>query len=304
MTHLQQRLPAHLPVLLPRLLVAGLDAQKTDTQSGYQGFVFGQMYTGTHWYYYPAALLCKLPVSVLMLGLAAAISLLWGPGRLWRQDRRAERAMLEAGLVYAGGVLFLSDLNIGVRYLLPAFPFAMILISRLWNQAIVRSGPVIRWGRNGLLLLAVFEAMWVCPRFLSFINFAAGGPGAGWRLLTDSDFDWGQGLIDLHKWMQRNSVPSVTLAYFGLVDPAVYGVRSTPITRPDDEQFVAVSSYYLNGLENRMVTGPEQRAYIQLKYYRTLQSKKPAAVVGDTIFIYPRQVIEIAAAQAKLAAGP
>jgi len=157
MTHLQQRLPAHLPVLLPRLLVAGLDAQKTDTQSGYQGFLFGQMYTGTHWYYYPAALLCKLPVSVLMLGAAAAISLLWGPGRLWRQDRRTERAVLEAGLVYAGGVLFLSDLNIGVRYLLPAFPFAMILISRLWNQAIVRSGSVIRWGRNGLLLLAGFR---------------------------------------------------------------------------------------------------------------------------------------------------
>jgi len=302
MTHLQSRLPARLPVLMPRLLVLGLDAQKSDTQSGYQGFLFGQMYSGVQWYYYPAALLCKLPVSVLVLGVAAAISLLRGPGRLWTQGRRAERAMLEAGLIYACGVLFLSDLNIGVRYLLPAFPFAMIVISRLWERAITGSGGALRWGRNGLLALAVLEAMWVCPRFLSFINFAAGGPGSGWHLLTDSDFDWGQGLIDLRKWMQRNSVPSVTLWYFGLVDPAVYGVQSKPII--DDEQLVGISSYYLNGLENRMVTGAQQRAYIQLNYYRSLQAQRPLAVVGNTIFIYPRRVVELAAAQAKLAAGP
>jgi hypothetical protein len=304
MNRVQRRLPAHLPVLLPRLWVEGLDAQKTDTEGGYQGFLFGQMYSGNRWYYYPAALACKLPVSVLVLGAATLFSLLLGPARLWRGGRRDERAMLEAGLVFAAGVFFLSDLNLGVRYLLPAFSFAIILISRLWAPGLREAGRPLRWGRNGLLAIAVLEALWVCPRFLSFVNFAAGGPSAGWHLLTDSDFDWGQGLIDLRKWMRRNSVPSVTLAYFGLVDPGVYGVRFTPITKPDDEQFVAVSSYYLNGLTNRMVIGPNRRAFIQLKYYRTLQTKPPAAVVGDTIFIYPRQVIELAAAEAGLAAGP
>jgi hypothetical protein len=304
MLRVQRRMPAHLPVLLPRLWVAGFDAQKTDTQGGYQGFLFGQTYSGNRWYYYPAALLCKLPVSVLALFGVAVISLLAGRGRLWSGDHRDERSMLWGGIIYAAGVFFLSDLNIGVRYLLPAFPFAAILISRLWNRQIYMPGPLLRWGRNGLLAIAVLEALWVCPRFLSFINFAAGGPASGWRLLTDSDFDWGQGLIDLRKWMTDNSVPSVTLAYFGLVDPAVYGVHCTPITRPDDESYVAVSSYYLNGLTNRMVIGPNRRAYIQLKYYQTLQTKKPVAVVGNTIFIYPRQVIELAAAQASLQSRP
>jgi hypothetical protein len=241
---------------------------------------------------------------VLVLGAAAAVSLVFGSGRLWREDRRAERSMLESGCIYAAGVFLLSDVNIGVRYLLPTFPFAMILISRLWADISASGSKILHWGRNGLAALAILEALWVCPRFLTFINFTAGGPAEGWHLLTDSDFDWGQGLIDLRKWMRRNSVPSVTLAYFGLVDPAVYGVRCTPITKPGDEQFVAVSSYYLNGLENRMVTGPHQRAYIRLKYYRTLQTKQPAAVVGNTIFIYRRQVIEMAAAEAKLQFGP
>lgn len=298
----QRRLPAHLPLLLPRLWIVGFDAQKSDTQMGYQGFLFGHLYAGSRWYYYPLALLCKLPVSVMILGLAALVSLCAGPGRFWKSDRRAERSMLEGGLIYTAGVLFLSDLNIGVRYLIPAFPFAAILISRLWAPNLWEAAKVLRWGRNTLLALAVAEALWVCPRFLTFINFAAGGPGSGWRLLSDSDFDWGQGLIDLRKWMAANSVPRVTLWYFGLVDPAVYGVQYT--TKIGDEPLVAVSSYFLDGLTNRMVVGRQKRVYIHLGYSHALAAQRPVAVVGNTIFIYPRQAVELAAAQANLAAGP
>ena len=46
----------------------------------------------------------------------------------------------------------------------------------------MRCWPFWRW-----------KHFWVCPRFLTFVNFAVGGPSNGWRLLSDSDFDWGQG---------------------------------------------------------------------------------------------------------------
>lgn len=49
----------------------------------------------------------------------------------------------------------------------------MILVTRLWNGS-ARTGSVwsrIRWGLAGV---AVIEALVAAPRFLSFVNVAAG----------------------------------------------------------------------------------------------------------------------------------
>ncbi len=193
-----------------------------------------------------------------------------------------------------------GDLNIGTRYLLPMFPLGFILISRLWSIDPVplnQPATVLPYLRDGLLALLAVETLLVCPRFLTFVNFAVGGPANGWRLLSDSDFDWGQGLIDLRNWMQRQHVRSVALAYFGFVDPAVYGVRFLPIIHPGDNQYVAVSSYFLDGLENRVVTGRNRRSIVALPYSRALQAKPPIAVAGHTIFIYSREEVEAAAVE-------
>jgi len=154
-----------------------------------------------------------------------------------------------------------------------------------------------------LALLAV-ETLLVCPRFLTFVNFAVGGPSNGWRLLSDSDFDWGQGLIDLRRWMNDHQVHSVALAYFGYVDPAAYGIQFSPIIHPGKNKYVAVSSYFLDGMENRAVTGRNQRAVVGLPYGRQLQAKAPIAVVGHTIFIYSADEMEGAALEWKAGAVP
>jgi hypothetical protein len=135
MQNLQRHLPHNFPSPLPRLLVQGMDAQKYDTQSRYSGFLFGQKYPSTIWYFYPVALLCKLPVSMLLLGAAALMSMLTRRGRLASENPAAETSMLEAGFVFLAGVAILSDVNIGTRYLLPAFPLCIIPISRLWIKA-------------------------------------------------------------------------------------------------------------------------------------------------------------------------
>jgi hypothetical protein len=288
---LEHRLPDGFPSPLPRTLLEGFDAQKLDTESGYQGFLFGHVYEGSHWWYYPAALACKLPVSVLLLAGAAVISLASAGGRRRAPDGAGEWSLVGAALVYVAGVIVLSDVNIGTRYLLPAFPLAMILISRLWLAPVGAAGaprpPAI--ARNALVAIMALEMLWTCPRFLSFINFAAGGSDYGGRLVSVSDFDWGQGLIDLRHWMDDHKVPSVTLAYFGLIDPHVYGVQFSTLDHPGDERYVAISSYYLSGMRNRMVIGPNQRERIQLPRGKELWSRQPVAIVGHTIFIFERK---------------
>ncbi len=290
--NLQRLLPYHFPSPLPTRLIVGIDAQKFDTQARYTGFLFGVNYPSTVWCFYPVALLCKLPVSMIILAGWTLFSFIKRSGRKWASDPAAESSLLEAGLVFFCGVVLLSDLNIGTRYLLPAFPLCIILMSRLWSTAASLQFPVggkLRLARTGLIVLLAMETLWVAPRFLSFINFAFGGPSNGWWLLTDSDFDWGQSLVDLQVWMKDHSVPCVTLAYFGLVDPRIYGVDFTPITLPSSDPYVAISSYYLDGKKNRMVVGPLRRIYPDVYYHQALQGEKPVAVVGNTIFIYHRQ---------------
>jgi hypothetical protein len=299
MQKVQGKLPGAFPSPVPKLLIEGFDAQKRDTQDGYEAFLFGDVYRGTRWYYYPAALLCKLPVAMLALLAAAAASTLVRRKVPAPARRCGEGSILLAVAVFAGGVMAFGDLNIGTRYLLPMFPLVFILTSRLWSidpspvKRISHAKPraVIPYLRDSLLGLLAIETLLICPRFLSFVNFAVGGPSNGWRLLCDSDFDWGQSLIDLRNWMSDHQIHSVALAYFGGVDPAIYGVQYTSIIHALDSQYVAFSSYFLDGLTNRVEIGQNQRGVFTLSCAKALQAKTPIAVVGNTIFIYPRNEV-------------
>jgi 4-amino-4-deoxy-L-arabinose transferase-like glycosyltransferase len=307
---LRQELPASLPSPIPRTLLLGIDAQKRDSQPGYEAFLFGEVYQGSRWYYFPAALLCKLPISMLLLLAAAVASKLGSRGRPPPATRAGEWSIFFALAFFLLGVIVVGDLNIGTRYLLPAFPLAFILVSRIWSVERRTAGKTrsfFPYLRDTLLVLLAAETLWVCPRFLTFVNFAVGGPSNGWRLLSNSDFDWGQGLIDLRHWMQEHRVSGITLTYFGFVDPAAYGIHYTPIIERSNADYVAVSSYFLDGLKTPIVTrwdpatSRNERTWIGLRYSKALQAKTPVAVVGHTIFIYSLDEVESAGA---LSAGP
>src|SRR5262249_62162465 len=68
------------------------------------------------------------------------------------------------------------------------------------------------------------------------------------ELLTDSNLDWGQGLIALRTYQRRHPNERISLAYFGSVDPDQYGVHVTPL--PENGRAsgtVVVSATHLSG---------------------------------------------------------
>ena len=76
--------------------------------------------------------------------------------------------------------------------------------------------------------------------------------------------------------MSDHQVPSVALAYFGYVDPAVYGVNFSADHSSGEEQYVAVSSYFLDGMENRMVTAQETGVRCRLAYEASCRPSRPS----------------------------
>jgi hypothetical protein len=103
-----------------------------------------------------------------------------------------------------------------------------------------------RWRRwvTGLGALTVacmmIGAASAWPHGLCFINVFWGGSERGYRLVSDSNYDWGQGVPELAEWRQRHPEGELDVWYFG-TDPRLahlpvhlVKLHDQPIERPDD----------------------------------------------------------------------
>ncbi|MGH9368697.1 MAG: hypothetical protein ACRD3M_13600, partial [Thermoanaerobaculia bacterium] len=150
-------------------------------------------------------------------------------------------------------VLFLastgSSYNIGIRHVLPVYPFLALAgaaaLSKLWQ----RGGRAARGASAVLLLLplsAAAEAARVHPHELSYFNPLAGGPEGGRRILTDSNVDWGLDLARLAEELRRRGVSDPTVVYFGGDDVAYrVGVPDFSAEPRVRGSLVAVSAMHL-----------------------------------------------------------
>lgn len=243
------------------------------------------------WYYFPIAYLLKVPAGFQLL-VFAAIGGLFG---VWRQaggglrDLAAWRGRAPVlGVMVFGAFLMRSDLNAGFRYALPALPLLAVFASV--GAARLLSGGV---GRVVVLVLVVAQAvsvLTVYPHFLAYSSVLAGGRDEGHRRLSDSNVDWGQGLLELRTFMQDEGIGSVNLSYFGSARPEAYGIEyvalpsffrlSVPRTRFAAEypRFTVISATNLQGL------------YLQgWDPFALYREREPYAVVGHSLFVFDEQ---------------
>jgi 4-amino-4-deoxy-L-arabinose transferase-like glycosyltransferase len=162
---------------------------------------------------------------------------------LWRSGSRArEEARLFLLPVL---VLFLASVgsayNIGIRHLLPVYPFLALAGAGLLARMAPRRGLVLALAL--LPLVSAIELTRIHPHELSYFNSLVGGPESGRRMLTDSNVDWGLELRRLASELARRGVADPTVVYFGGDDVAyrvgVPDFLSEPSRRT---AFVAVSA--------------------------------------------------------------
>src|SRR3989338_6742069 len=151
---------------------------------------------GSHWYF-PAVYALKEPLTLHILTLAA---LLFGVMRIRRPLRGREwlRAHITE-IAFAICIAFYwwasmrSILNIGVRHVLPTFPFIYILVA-LGVTSLYRylmDKKLLMWGFRlvlaALILWQASSVLRVHPHYLAYFNEAAGGPEGGHRYVVDSN---------------------------------------------------------------------------------------------------------------------
>ncbi len=270
-------------------------------------FLGDVLFYGSH-FYFPAVYFLKEPLAWWGLVIISLLSLAWQfrkpTAGLVRgvkdfiQNHFEEFAMLLWLAIYWATTIN-SSLNIGVRHLLPIYPFAILLVSgqiaRLSQKAKEKSKKTFL--TFGFLLLAllgwyVVENVKVYPLYLTYFNQAAGGPSGGYRYVTDSNLDWGQDLIRFSDWVKENNISKIELDYFGWADQSYYlGSNFEWLWRgkyQDAEDFkarnksdgwLAISITYLQETQGP-IERPQYPNYIWLKFYQ------PVAVIGHSIFVY------------------
>jgi len=269
-------LPSALPMPLPAPYLEGFDGVRLDAEAGeFPNYLFGRWSRQGTPLYYLVCLLFKTPLPLLAACLLAPFA------RLRPRPRLELYAGLPLAILLISYAVLTGNVNYGIRHILSAFPLLFIYASRLTPFVLERSLAVRRAALGGLLLYPL-SALIATPNTIDYFNLLARGRGD--EILLDSNLDWGQGLKRLRTYMNHQGIDRIGLAYFGHVDPTLYGIDAY-LPTPDQPGLVAVSANFLHGYGymtfagGRMVPVPAG-AYTWIARYPRV------ADLGGGLFIY------------------
>ncbi len=254
----------------------GMSRVNADHDPNRAYYLMGKFQVGGFPHYFLMAFLFKTPLPTLLL-LTASVILM----RRFPAGRRSDELFLVLpALTFFFVTSALAD-GIGLRYLLPLYPLIFIFVSRLAST--ISSGHVTRIAGVALLVWYAASAAWIFPHHLAYFNEAAGGPANGYKLLGDSNLDWGQDLPLLKQWQDETGAGPVRLLYSWNGRPENYGidhVRATPrdwYQEPSPGTYVVSTFWLVRGLhEHRTKDVPAN----------WLERYEPTDRIGYSFFVY------------------
>jgi hypothetical protein len=271
--------------LLPEAYLYGL-ADVGFTADFSHTYLLGKVYPHGVWYYFPIAFLIKASLALILLLLLVPLAVI-----LHRVEHRRELLFLTVPAVIYLAVAMVSRMNIGVRHILPVFPFLFVLAGwaaaklierrRSWAYVIVAA-----------LLFDIVSSVRAFPVYVAYANELWGGPANTYKYLSDSNSDWAQQLKAVKRYLDGRGVKNCWFAYFGevAVDPSYYGIPCKPLTtiasvwlQPSIDVPahingpVLISAGVLSGYE----FGPDS-----LNPYDQFQRIHPTAVIEHGVFVF------------------
>jgi hypothetical protein len=265
-------------------------------------FLMGSVGYSGWWYYFPLAILFKTPTATLIAALVIApfFVLRWllvAPTAEKDGDPAAIAAMPSAWNIIVLALppitYFLaaatSNLNLGLRHILPIYPYLFISLGVGAVRLMRRSAAPTLVMCAALLVGLLAETIWAYPNFIPFFNLPSHALGDRLSLLGDSNLDWGQDLPALAEWQKQNPGQKLYFRYFGTADPLTYGVHYVnlaggwPFARtvelnPANPGVLAISATHLQGIYLRRDMVAADRV--------ALEGEQPFKVLNGTIYLY------------------
>jgi hypothetical protein len=267
---------AEMPLVPAPAFFQGLAKVRFKNYQGHKSYLLGDVRQTGWWYFFPVAFAVKTTIP-LMIFTAVGVFYLCKSG--WQ-----ERDWVIAAPVIVSAAVFLvclkSQINIGVRHLLPIYPLLAITggvaAYRLWQTT---TGKYLaRTLIVALLAWQLVASIRSHPDYLAYFNEFAGSHPE--KILIDSDLDWGQDLLRLSSALHERHIEQVSVAYAGSknLDLNNFGLPSFRVLPPHQPTtgWIAISLFCLKVGE---LGEP-------VDSYSWLQAYQPVARVGRSIFLY------------------
>lgn len=288
----------------------GLLMASQRTMWGNTAFFMGEISASSWPHYFPFLYLVKVPLAFHFLTFFVLLIILpFSIGKLikkrgfvfWLKNNFTIIAFLLWIVIYWLAALF-GNLNIGIRHLLPVFPFTYILIVLAVVYFVSSLKENLKKGIVAFVFLVFFwysfSSLISFPYYISYYNELVGGTSQGYKIAVDSNYDWGQDFYRLLVFIEKNEIDQISLDYFGGEDPVFWlGEKYLPldpkrVSRDLERgltleevglgEWLAVSSNHLMGGTAKPSPGFDQ----ETGYYDWLKDYSPFARAGQSIFIY------------------
>lgn len=284
-------------------LLGLLMATQRTAQGNPTYYLMGKISNNAWQFYFPLVYLLKVPLAFHFLTLLTIGGSTYYLGnfsskKFWSRTKNC----LKRNFVLVVSILFIviywftsmkGNLNIGVRHILPTFPFIYLLVAagveKITNKIKkhrVKTG--ISTLTIGLLIWYVISSVAAFPHYLPYFN-ATVDQDKGYEYAIDSNYDWGQDLKRLSNWVEKHKVEKIYIDYFGqgsldyyLDDKYERWKMKDPDSKLPSEAYLAVS---VNKLQRgKAQPTPDYKG--NSGYYDWLKDDQLIDKAGKSIFIY------------------
>ncbi len=256
-------------------------------------------YQGWSWYF-PFAMLIKTQLGLIIYSLLALLlytfSLIKSTTK--KQMMSYSAIIICISLLTLSLAFLPSKLNIGIRHILPLYPFIILAVTHLASYAYTRLA------HHGLkryvpllcavaITISVVDVVRIYPHFLSYFNNLIYTPDNGHHAIIDSNIDWGQDLKRLSLWYKEHRVQPLYVDYFGGAYLSEYfspqdNVQSWSVDKGFPKTgYLAVSVQYM--YQSLFFAGMKKSPYS----YQALLNQEPALKIGYSIYIYDIRALSL-----------
>lgn len=272
--------------ILPESYLYGMaDIQFVDDT--YTAWFFGRTYLHGTRLYFPAVIAIKSTLPLLILLTTAAVLIITRRLNRWR-----EILFLTIPPALYLAVAMASQMNIGMRHILPMYAFFYVLAA---GAAALFIHINQRWLYVTLILVGwqAFAAVHTYPAYMAYANELWGGPASTHKYLSDSNVDWGQQLIATRKYLARHNITNCWFVYFpvGAVDPGPYNLPCKFLPTSDTLWWLNLELDTPSSIDGTFLISDSDLAGFEfgpgpLNPYEQFKSLKPDAVIQHGVYVF------------------
>lgn len=254
------------------------------TRTGSPAYLFGQYSETGWWYYFPLAFLIKTPLPTIFLFVVSSIYIVIN----WQKI--IDYLPLIALPVIFFLVACFNKLDLGIRYILPVFPFIYLGIGLVFFY-VIKQFKKYYYAIITIIFFSIlinfFSFYKITPYQIAYFNELVGGPNNGYKYLIDSNLDWGQGLKELAGYLKKNNINEpIYLSYFGTASPEYYGINFKNLPYSCSQN---ISGYIAISVNNLILPfGNFQNFPYDVNGFKWLLNDQPIKRIGHSIYIYKK----------------